>query len=97
MAVARLSPLAVLLDVEQIGEPLLGDVNGVNLTYTTTNKFLLGTLKVFRNGARLKEGSAYDYVVSESVMGAGLDTITFTEFAPRLGDNLISDYIKQGA
>lgn len=97
MAVARLSPLAVLLQVEQTDRPLVGAVNGTNLIFSTPDKFLPGTLRLYRNGARLKEGLTYDYTVSESVIGAGLDTVVFTEFAPRAGDNLISDYFKQGA
>ena len=75
-------------------QALTGTVDGVNTTFTTALKFV-GTAPrretVFYNGQRLDEGVGCDYVISESVLGAGYDTVTFA-FAPKIGDQLSIDF-----
>jgi hypothetical protein len=74
-----------------------GDKDGVNLVYTTPDYFLqdsLSTIRIYRNGQRLSEGSGNDYTVSESGgVGTGYDTITITEDALLSDEALIVDYV----
>jgi hypothetical protein len=95
MAVARLSPLEVFLRLEKTGRVLIGDTDGANVTFLTPEKFISGTLKVFRNGARLREGVSDDYTIAESGgPGSGLDSVIFNPAAPpKAGDNLVADYV----
>lgn len=97
MAVARLSPAAFFVSAHQTGVELLGAIDGLNTSFTTPDDFEPSTLAVFYNGQRLKEGALDDYIVSESGgAGTGFDTI-ITTIAPKIGDRLLSDYLKQGA
>lgn len=75
------------------GEVLTGIIDGTNKIFTTTDKFIMEfggvNIKVYVNGVRQK--FLDDYSVSESIPGAGFDTITFL-IAPKVEDNLLSDY-----
>jgi hypothetical protein len=75
------------------GEFPSGDIDGVNTVFSTSEKFSMEyggfQIKVYFNGVRQK--LINDYLVSESVVGSGFDTITFS-VAPRTGDNIIVDY-----
>lgn len=85
----------------RLGKPrlsaaLLGAQNGVNLVFTTPQKFLhispYFLERVYVNGQRMKEGPTFDYVASESGgPGAGFDTITFI-FPPLSVDVLLVDF-----
>ena len=78
-------------------EELSGIKNSSNLVFTTANKFVLGTLRVYFNGQRLHSGIENDYAVSESGgVGTGYDTVTFTspELAPKPGESVLADYLK---
>jgi hypothetical protein len=73
-----------------------GPKNGVNLVFTTPEKFRqVGNLviRVYLNGQRLSLGAANDYTVSESGgPGAGFDTVTLA--IPLIPvDALTADYI----
>ena len=68
--------------VFNLGETPVGDVDGVNMDYTTAAAFAF--LWVFLNGLRMKEGSDYDIT--------GSDSFTFT-YPPTTGDTLIVDYV----
>lgn len=66
------------------GEIPVGLVNGVNTNFTVQFTPLAGSLKVFRNGLRLKQ--TFDYNFSGQ-------TITFVSGAiPGSGDSLLVDY-----
>ena len=66
---------------------LVGAKDGVNAIFTTTNNFVSGSTKVYRNGLRMTRGVGYDYVES------AVNQITFLN-PPDNGDLLIIDYIK---
>jgi hypothetical protein len=66
---------------------IIGARDGINTIFSTSNNFIAGTTKVYRNGLRMTKGVGYDYVES------GLNQITFLQ-APDLGDLLVIDYIK---
>lgn len=75
-------------------QALTGTIDGSNLVFTTSIKFLRAsnhTESFFYNGVKLKEGSGYDYISSESVPGTGYDTITMA-YAPISGDILNIDF-----
>jgi hypothetical protein len=62
-----------------VDQPLIGLQNGLNTVFTTSVKFQhTATLResLFLNGMRLRHGVASDYIVSESVLGTGYDTVT---------------------
>ena len=62
-----------------IDQPLIGAQDGSNTVFTTAVKFQhTATLResLFLNGMRLRHGVGADYIVSESVLGTGYDTIT---------------------
>ena len=72
-----------------------GSKNGLNLTYTTPEKFIPGSIQLYRNGSRLmRNGPASDFSVTESGgLGTGYDTITLSAFPPKSNENLFSDYL----
>jgi hypothetical protein len=70
-----------------IGETPSGLVNGSNATYTTANNFVAGTVEVFVNGVRQKEGAGNDYTTT------GLTTINMLT-SPQTGDQILVNYIK---
>ena len=93
MAVSRLSADAAL-DRLKWSVELAGLKNGLNPTFTTPDKFVTGTIRLYWNGQRLLEGGSIDFITSESGgAGTGFDTITFIGRAPRLGYNLLADYV----
>ena len=97
MAVARLSTAAYIISAQETGVELLGAINGVNTTFTTPDLFIPSTLAVYYNGQRLKEGPLKDYTLTESGgAGTGFDTIIMG-IAPKIGDRILTDYLKQGA
>lgn len=61
-----------------------GALNGTNATFTTSQPFKPGSVKLYLNGVRQFEGEDY--------------TVTTTDFTftipPEAGSNLIADYIK---
>lgn len=59
-----------------------GTLNGSNVTFTVVNTPTSGSLKLFKNGLRMKPG--LDYTISVA-------TITFL-FTPQVGDILLCDY-----
>jgi hypothetical protein len=74
-----------------------GLVNGINKTFSTAAKFIPGSQVVFFNGQRLQPGAGNDYQISESVLGAGYDTITLevaprSRPGPRVDDQVVLDY-----
>jgi hypothetical protein len=75
---------------------LIGPKNGSNLVFTSPDKFVRAPFieVVFRNGVAQEEGASNDYVASESVIGAGYDTITFTVKPPLAWEKLTIDYLK---
>jgi hypothetical protein len=84
-----LSDLAV---VEKCNVDLLGTKNGVNVTFTTIDKFVPDTFKLYVNGIRQQVGVGCDYVISESGgSGTGYDTVTL-DWAPNTGESVVGDY-----
>jgi len=69
---------------EEITEDLTGQVNGINTTFTTNNKFVAGRIRVYYNGIRQLIGDD----VSE---GSERTSVVFT-FAPLSGDKVVVDY-----
>ena len=66
------------------GEVPTGAIDGINAAYTTANAFITGTLKVYRNGIRLR-GGGHDYTINGNY--------GFTMVAPPAsGSNLLVDY-----
>lgn len=65
---------------------LTGDLNNINLIFTTSTNFSSGTTQIYLNGLRQSLGS--DYIESLN------NTITFTE-APENGDLIVADYKTQ--
>jgi len=63
-----------------------GTINGSNADFTIANTPTSGTLRVFRNGLRVLQGSGNGYTLSGT-------TITMTT-APVSGDSLRVDYMK---
>ena len=63
-----------------------GTINGSNASFTIANTPTSGTLRVFRNGLRVLQGSGNGYTLSGT-------TITMTT-APNSGDSLRVDYMK---
>lgn len=68
------------------GEAPSGTVNGSNATFTLASAPLAGTLRLYQNGLRLREGAGNDYTLSGN-------TITFNT-PPASGDILLADYLK---
>jgi hypothetical protein len=64
------------------GEVPTGTINGSNVTFTTASQFATGSLRIYKNGVRLKITD--DYTVSGN-------TITFVT-APATGTKLLVDY-----
>lgn len=64
-----------------------GEVNGSNSTIVATSNFKTQTVKVYRNGMRMKMGVDADYVLE------GNTTINFN-FIPEATDVIIVDYEK---
>jgi hypothetical protein len=63
-----------------------GTIDGVNDTFTIANSPVAGTLQLFKNGIRMREGAGDDFTIS----GA---TITFNAGQiPITGDVLLADY-----
>jgi hypothetical protein len=77
---------------EVVSAILLGTIDGVNLSFTTPQKFVGGTLRQHFNGVRVYEPD--DYAASESGgAGTGYDTVTFVAgLIPKIGDRLLADY-----
>jgi len=65
----------------------VGDIDGVNTTFSTTFDYTSGSLKVYLNGLRQKSGLGNDYIESGS---NGL----VMNVPPEIGDVLIVDYLK---
>ena len=78
-----------------VGEVPGGPIDGVNKDFTTAAKFLETSLRVYKNGQRLREGATIDYVISESGgSGSGFDTITLAipPMPTPEPDSIIVDY-----
>lgn len=73
----------------RVEENLIGEIDGINKVFTTTDKYLSGTTQVFVNGLKQKRGSAY----TES----GEKEITFSDAPSTEGfeDELIINYVKE--
>ena len=72
------------------GEVPAGSIDGTNATFTLAFTPAAGSLKVYRNGLKLREGSDNDYTVSAN-------SITFTADArPEPGSSIEVDYERAG-
>jgi hypothetical protein len=84
-----------VIDAMLIDQPLTGLINSLNTVYTISPATFLHTAlfkEIFYiNGVRQRVGIGNDYVISESVPLAGLDTITVA-YAPKINDVLTLDY-----
>jgi len=63
----------------------IGNTNGANKNFTLTRDAYDGTLKVFLNGIRLREGLGNDYTVNGRVIMFGTPPIS--------GDIILAEYI----
>ena len=70
---------------EEITEELIGVINGVNATFTTTFNFNPDTTIVFINGIKQKKPTHYNTV--------GNNTVLFAD-SPLVGDILEINYVK---
>ena len=68
----------------EVTENLTGQVNGLNTTFVTSQKYVAGRIRVYYNGLRQLIGDD----ISES---AERNSVTFT-FAPLSGDKVVVDY-----
>jgi hypothetical protein len=96
LGILSLKELSKVVGDGVYGVGLLGVKNGVNLIFTSPDKFVNvaggETIRVLYNGQRLLEID--DYTLSESGgVGTGYDTVT-TLVAPRSSDKLTADYTK---
>lgn len=64
---------------------ITGIKNSVNLTFSTSQNFKPGSLKIYMNGLRLTPGATFDYVET----GANIFQINY---APDSTDILIAEY-----
>lgn len=71
------------------GETPGGTINGSNDAFTTANNYVAGSLKVYRDGIRLLEGSGNDFTED------GGNDFTMTT-APETGSILQVDYLYSG-
>jgi len=76
----------------KFGIPLIGDIDGAKVIFYVPDVFVEASMRVHYNGQKLHVGDTEDYVVSESVVGSGYDTIIFN-FAPRINDRITANYI----
>ena len=92
---------SISTDRFRTGLPLLGAIDGANVTFTVplgdayvhTPPFF--SIQVYYNGPRLLLSD--DYIVLESGgFGTGFDAIVM-EVAPKVGDKMWADYIAVGA
>jgi hypothetical protein len=83
------------LIAEVFQRPLVGPRNGVNTTYTTPEKFLADTIRVYRNGVRQQQGAGLDFISAESGgPGTGYDTVIFGPGLPPVSiEMLFADYV----
>ena len=65
------------------GESLIGTINGINATYTTSKKFVAGKVSVYLNGLKQK--------IVDEFNTSGNQTVIFME-SPQVGDVLSVDY-----
>lgn len=73
---------------------LTGPINGLNPSFLAEQPFITaGPQKeaVFRNGVLQEQGAVADYVVAESVLGGGYDTVIFAH-PPRVGEKIVLDF-----
>jgi len=85
-----------LTQVERWNVEPSGDKDGANLTYTLPEAVLAATLRLYRNGVRLREdtGGGSDFALSESGgAGTGYDRITITAPALVGWELLTADYV----
>jgi hypothetical protein len=54
-------------------QELIGVIDGINTVFSTSEKYLLGTTRIYQNGLRLKLGAEFDYIEVDD------QTIQFTE------------------
>jgi hypothetical protein len=81
---------------------LFGLLNNVNRVFMIPGgeKFINGTfegndffIEIYHNGRRLVQED--DYIVSESIVGQGYDTIQFVSFIPNIRSIITADYVVQ--
>lgn len=91
----RIDPFSVL-DLFCYNIVPTGSIDGVNTVFTTPDFFISTTMRLYKNGRRMAQGTGCDYEISESGgVGTGYDTLTFhASIAPKVGDVIIADYIK---
>lgn len=81
-------------------EQLVGAINGANQVYSLPYGDTAITadpglkIRVYLNGQRLHEGGANDYTTSESAPGGGVDLVTLIHVAPKPGDIVTADYVR---
>ncbi len=51
----------------EIGEPLIGDIDGVNRVFSTYKSFISGKILVTYNGQTLHKGADFDELSSTSI------------------------------
>lgn len=74
---------------------LIGVKDGVNVTFTTPDKFRPETFRLHVNGLRQRRGIDSDYTITESGgPGSGYDTVILdNRLAPYVGEVVTADYI----
>lgn len=81
-------------DAAQTTEVPEGDKDGVNVRYTTSDKFVPQSLKFYVNGLRqaLSSTGDADFTIEESSgVGTGFDTVALS-WAPLPQDQMVVDY-----
>jgi hypothetical protein len=87
--VAAINELAAKSGAENfVKEPAVGDVDGVNVTFTSTEAPIPATFAVLYNGLEVDEGAGADYTVSYDGT-TGIATVTLS-VAPQAADGDVS-------
>lgn len=86
------SNFSKVLAMAMAGEDFTALTGGGAVTFTTAYKFRPNSIKIFKNGLRLRKGVAADYIEVYDVDGNG---ISFTlAVAPPSSTPLLADYQK---
>lgn len=72
---------------EVVSEIPSGTVDGVNVTFSSSQAFVAGYTRLYLNGVRLKIGAGFDYVEASA-------TTVVLSLAPKPDDHLVIDYYK---
>jgi len=68
-----------------VGETPTGAIDAINLQYVLANVPTTGTVQVYLDGLRLRDGASHDYQIAST-------SAIVMNYAPETGQNLLVDY-----